>query len=253
MDAVAIDTRLCKKCGPRAVSEFYVAKDPCSKGGIRFFCKKCTSERDDKRRIDLGQTRLDYLKDYRARVRGLVLSHYSSGKNECASCRESCQAFLCVDHINDDGYLKQGKTGRAGSSLYGQLMKDGFPPGFQVLCHNCNYLKELAFCVSSNRQAELRKLLRIEVLSHYGRGDPKCVCCGLLDLKVLCIDHEFGGGNIERARLGSLGFGYNFYRWLIRNDFPEGYRLLCHNCNFAYGSKGSCPHSLVAERMNDGH
>lgn len=245
MDAVAIDTRLCKKCGPRAVSEFYVAKDPCGKGGIRYFCKKCKNERDDKRRIDLGQVRLDYLKDYRARVRGLVLSHYSSGKNECASCRESCQAFLCVDHINDDGYLSRGKSERSSPGLYGWLTKNGFPPGFQILCHNCNYLKELALCASSSRYAKYGKRLRQQVLSHYGDGDPKCACCGPVPPEALCIDHEFGGGNVERAKMGRLGSGRDFYLWLIRNDFPKGYRLLCHNCNFAHGTHGSCPHSSV--------
>jgi hypothetical protein len=37
---------------------------------------------------------------------------------------------------------------------------------------------------------------------------------------------------------------------LIRNDFPKGYRLLCHNCNFAFGSKGSCPHLSVGLNGN---
>jgi hypothetical protein len=250
MDVVALDTRVCKKCGPRAASEFYAAKDPRSKGGIRYFCKDCKNERENARRLDLGQARLDYLKDYRARVRGLVLSHYSAGKNECASCHESCQSFLCVDHVNDDGYLKQGKTCRAGSSLYGWLFKNDFPPGFQILCHNCNYLKELALCASSSRYSEYGKRLRDEVLSHYGKGDPKCACCGPVRQEALCVDHEFGGGNIERAKMGRLGFGRDFYRWLIRNGFPDGYRLLCHNCNFAFGANGSCPHSLTGWNGN---
>lgn len=33
--------------------------------------------------------------------------------------------------------------------------------------------------------------------------------------------------------------------WIIRNDFPDGFQVLCHNCNFAKGKKGNnnmCPH-----------
>jgi hypothetical protein len=29
---------------------------------------------------------------------------------------------------------------------------------------------------------------------------------------------------------------------LARNGFPDGYRVLCHNCNMALGQYGYCPH-----------
>jgi len=34
----------------------------------------------------------------------------------------------------------------------------------------------------------------------------------------------------------------NFYRWLKQNNFPEGFRVLCINCNFSLGIYGYCPH-----------
>jgi len=35
-----------------------------------------------------------------------------------------------------------------------------------------------------------------------------------------------------------------FYRWLVENDFPEGFQILCHNCNFAKShNPGGCPHA----------
>jgi hypothetical protein len=32
------------------------------------------------------------------------------------------------------------------------------------------------------------------------------------------------------------------YVWLRDNGWPEGYRVLCHNCNSARGLYGYCPH-----------
>lgn len=32
------------------------------------------------------------------------------------------------------------------------------------------------------------------------------------------------------------------YFWIIRNKYPKGFRVLCHNCNQAIGSYGECPH-----------
>ena len=31
--------------------------------------------------------------------------------------------------------------------------------------------------------------------------------------------------------------------WLINERFPEGFRVLCHNCNQAIGYYGECPHA----------
>jgi hypothetical protein len=36
-----------------------------------------------------------------------------------------------------------------------------------------------------------------------------------------------------------------FYRWLITNNFPDDFQILCHNCNYAK-SHGGCPHKRSA-------
>lgn len=79
--------------------------------------------------------------------------------------------------------------------------------------------------------------LRTEVLDHYGRA---CECCGDAHEEFLCIDHVNGGGNEHRRRIGPS----NFYRWLKRNGWPIGFRVLCHNCNMSLGLRGYCPHEL---------
>ena len=31
-------------------------------------------------------------------------------------------------------------------------------------------------------------------------------------------------------------------KWIIENNFPKGFQILCHNCNVAKGLYGECPH-----------
>jgi hypothetical protein len=95
-----------------------------------------------------------------------------------------------------------------------------------------------------------RKML---VLRHYSDGgDPECSCCGELNPVFLAIDHTDGDGNKHRRELGLKG-GYAFYLWLIHEGFPEGYRVLCHNCNMAMATLGYCPHNGPgAEKMHGG-
>lgn len=79
------------------------------------------------------------------------------------------------------------------------------------------------------------------VIDHYSNGPRRCACCGVTDLAFLAIDHIHGGGNKHRKTIKTTT-GTAFYLWLIRNNFPEGFRVLCHNCNFARGAYGVCPH-----------
>lgn len=76
--------------------------------------------------------------------------------------------------------------------------------------------------------------LRREVIAGYGGG---CECCGTTHLPHLTIDHVGGGGAEERRKLGR---GSALYRRLRREGFPEGYRVLCFNCNWAMHVEGEC-------------
>lgn len=87
---------------------------------------------------------------------------------------------------------------------------------------------------------------RLIVLTHYGGTPPKCACCGETELDFLTIDHINGGGNKHRRQLfGHAVGGYHFYYWLIKNNFPEGYRVLCWNCNWGCRkNNGVCSHVI---------
>lgn len=92
-------------------------------------------------------------------------------------------------------------------------------------------------CASLSAKRTVR-LLKKQVIGHYG---GVCACCGETTIEFLCIDHVNGGGARHREKLGMNG-GVQFYRWLRRNHFPTGYRVLCSNCNLSLGAYGYCPH-----------
>ena len=81
--------------------------------------------------------------------------------------------------------------------------------------------------------------VREEVLEHYG---GRCACCNEERMPFLCIDHVNGRGNAHRRSLGAMNSGAQFYRWLMKAGFPLGFRVMCHNCNFATAHSGICPH-----------
>ena len=82
-------------------------------------------------------------------------------------------------------------------------------------------------------------LLKEEVWVNY--GGAVCVCCGERHREFLTIDHIDGGGSKHRRELRKNG-SQHIYQWLKRENYPSGYRVLCMNCNFAFGMYGHCPH-----------
>ena len=76
---------------------------------------------------------------YTENLRNKVVSYYSKGTNSCACCGEKEYNFLTLDHINNDG-AEHRKTVPQGQ-LYNWIIKNNFPPGFQILCMNCNFAK----------------------------------------------------------------------------------------------------------------
>lgn len=84
---------------------------------------------------------------------------------------------------------------------------------------------------------QYRDAAKDRVFEHYGES---CGCCGESTRVFLAIDHIENNGAQHRREVNVSGD--SVYRWLVRNDFPEGFQTLCHNCNWAKYALGSCPH-----------
>lgn len=79
---------------------------------------------------------------------------------------------------------------------------------------------------------------RLAIIEHYG---GRCSCCGEAEPLFLEIDHINNDGKIHRQNIG-IG-GRTLILWLIKNNYPDGFQVLCSNCN--QGKKrggGACPH-----------
>lgn len=82
------------------------------------------------------------------------------------------------------------------------------------------YLKELTAKVN----------LKLEVFAKYCDQGVRCKKCGFADERALTIDHVEGNGNQHRATIKRKGT--SFYRWLKQQAYPDGFQVLCMNCQF---------------------
>lgn len=91
--------------------------------------------------------------------------------------------------------------------------------------------------------------IRQLVFDVYGHS---CKCCGEDHDDFLAIDHIYEDGAAHRKKIGPS----RIYRWLIKNNFPGGFQVLCFNCNWAKSRvRGGCPHErernlLLEEQMS---
>lgn len=90
------------------------------------------------------------------------------------------------------------------------------------------------------RTRELYIELRTEVLRHYSNNTMSCACCGMTGYKFLSIDHINNDGAEHREEVSS---GFDYIRWFFKHEFPEGFQILCYNCNCSKGFHKGCPHN----------
>jgi len=81
----------------------------------------------------------------------------------------------------------------------------------------------------------------MQVIEYYG---GKCACCGETEYTFLAIDHINGGGTEHRKKIKKQS-GTAMAKWLIDNNFPDGFQILCHNCNMSkHLNQGICAHKM---------
>ena len=74
-----------------------------------------------------------------------TLAHYSNGSMKCVTCEYSKNInALELDHIEGNGNKNRKKFNKSGGwSYYRKLQTLGYPTGYQVLCSNCNKIKQI--------------------------------------------------------------------------------------------------------------
>lgn len=119
---------------------------------------------------------------------------------------------------------------------------------FTVVSHTIEYIKKKCLDCRVSRRAYQREWKRLHPQAprvREGHTRPHgyaqrlrvaavnklggcCAHCGITDLRVLQIDHVYGGGTAERKIMSS--------RWnhlaKVLDDTDNRYQLLCANCNW---------------------
>jgi hypothetical protein len=130
------------------------------------------------------------------------------------------------------------------------------------LCRSCNRTLSLSmfpkcrstrtgvgsWCKECNRKRNniRNRANRVKVLDHYSGGEARCACCGIDKLEFLSLDHINGGGRQQRRTIK-----IRWWEWIIKNGYPQGFRVLCHNCNQSIGLYGYCPHSTFKSLLRE--
>jgi hypothetical protein len=119
-------------------------------------CAECAAEASKKGKTYRADNPVTVAGINRRHWVGLKLKVFTAyGGSACKCCGETEFAFLTLDHINDDGAIHRRFVGGS-RSVYLWVKKHGFPPGFQVLCWNCNAAKStLGKCPHEQRRTGL--------------------------------------------------------------------------------------------------
>ena len=111
------------------------------------------------------------------------------------------------------------------------------PGGSKWYCPNCRIRVRI-------RTKDAHKRNRMQVVAHYG---SKCACCKETNPKFLSIDHINNDGAAHyRQDPSSMALA----EWLLKHNFPDGFRLLCYNCNCGrHYNGGICPHEELDQKV----
>lgn len=137
----------------KPVDGFYSA--PSRGDGRDSYCKQCRSAYKRKWEHDNHEKYRQRRKQYRKRVgecdrarncraKVEVLTYYGNGKLACIQCGETNINCLSIDHIDGGGAEHRRRiSGSGGVRFYKWLKARDYPKGYQTLCMNCQWDKEI--------------------------------------------------------------------------------------------------------------
>lgn len=102
-------------------------------------CKECMAPKENLNFVNCNKCSQRARKNTKKRNFNIKLKVFEAyGGPKCNCCGEDNIKFLTMDHINNDGNLHRREDSSVGPGLYRWLDRNNYPPGFQVLCWNCN-------------------------------------------------------------------------------------------------------------------
>jgi hypothetical protein len=154
----------------------------------------------------------------------------SDGKRQCNECR----------HQKDEAFRKR-RADRISNGICQTCGREKVVPG-TTRCARCLERSNRRSSLWDGRKESKRRIafaLKSAVFAAY--GGARCACCGEDTFEFLSIDHINGGGTRHLKEISG-----GLYYWLREHGYPQGFQVLCFNCNFGKArNKGVCPHTGV--------
>lgn len=223
----------------------------CKSASVKYLCRKCRTKRSayNKRRRHL------------LRMKGLCIMCAKPARireSRCDRCAKIVKAIMqrCRDkkanqRLCDNCHRSRvpgKKLCRIHLNQQTAVIKNRLAENRCVNCGRSKTKRKIHNrlcdrCLAPRRRYKNR--IKIEAISRYG---GKCACCHISTPEFLTIDHIHGDGSKHRKALK----GESIYKWLRRNRYPSGFRVLCFNCNISRGIFGYCPHKRGKRGKHNG-
>jgi hypothetical protein len=172
---------------------------------------------------------------------------HSRKKTKCIDCNRNAKPgrVRCARHLDDNHLARKElhKRRRAAGKCY----KCGRKPLHPNSVSQCVRCMERCLVYTKEKQRGLRSFC----LEKYGNrcSCPKCPERHNTHPQFLTFDHVHGQGT---RHYKEVGHNIMFYKWIIKNNFPDTLRLLCWNCNCGRAKNGGvCPHEDELAEMLD--
>jgi len=157
-------------------------------------------------------------------------------RKECNSCQE----------IRSERQKKQYHSRKDKLTEKKKIQRDLWRS--QGDCYNCGKKSDGKPRCQSCRNVQKHRIQKMKDKCYEYYGGYSCNCCGEKTKEFLVLDHTNNDGAAHRKLLGSKnnGCGLHMYTWIIKNNFPSIFQVLCANCNTGKQRNGGiCPHKLI--------
>lgn len=137
---------MCKECIKSKQKAAYAASPDAIRERSKAYYHANRQEISERRKNS------EHIKAYRAELKANALKLYGTS---CECCGESNPAFLCIDHVANDGKVHRAMDASA-RNLHYWIKKHGLQDGvkLQVLCWNCNMSKRFNNGICAHKVTE---------------------------------------------------------------------------------------------------
>jgi len=217
----------CHKC-KQFLSESEFHKSCANKDGLHTICKKCCKKYNLENKERLKKNR----EKNKLKISESSKQYYIKNKQRIAEHRNKPEIKERKKIYSKEYRKKHPNRGKEYRKKHPNYSKKYMKKWVEKHPnYGTEYAKRRGKKYIKECNKKQAKKLRMDILNHYSNEKIICALCSCDIVEVLTIDHINGGGNKHRKKENMIG-GSMLYRWLRKNNYPDGFRVLCRNCNW---------------------